>query len=77
MPICRLSLWLSASLLLLGLAATVAVYLVAKRAEPVYDGKLVLAAPGLDLLPEDVEALGDPDQRLVCRRRRGRFPVQE
>ena len=43
MPICRLSLWLSASLLLLGLAAAVAVYVVAKRAEPVYDGKLVLA----------------------------------
>jgi penicillin amidase len=45
MPVPRLLLWFSASLLLIGLAAAVAVYVLASRAEPAYDGKLVL--PGL------------------------------
>ncbi|MGD2074836.1 MAG: penicillin acylase family protein [Gammaproteobacteria bacterium] len=35
--------WLSAALLLMGLAAAATVYVLARRAEPVYDGELVLA----------------------------------
>jgi penicillin amidase len=41
----HLILWLCAALLLLGVAAAAAVYGLAKRAEPMYDGELVL--PGL------------------------------
>jgi penicillin amidase len=43
MPTHRLLLWLSASLVLMGLVAALAVYELAHRAEPAYDGKLVLA----------------------------------
>jgi penicillin amidase len=39
----RLLLWLCASLLLIVLAAAAAIYVLAKRAEPAYNGKLVLA----------------------------------
>jgi len=43
MPMHRLLLWLSACLLLIGLSAAMGVYVLAQRAEPAYDGELVLA----------------------------------